>query len=258
MTFYGKSFIFDGIPSENYGLYVVNFKSGEIDSPGGSGIEIYKTEIYRRPVPFMYGVSQRPVLEFPITIGSPEYLSGADRSIIQSWLFGQSEYKKLQIVQCDLDTSYFNCLLTNPTIKYVGNLAIAWECTVVCDRPWAIEYPKTSSLPISGNYNYFNKSANADYTYPSLTFTLSSIGDFFQIVNLDDVNRTFLFDDLTASESITVDNDRKIITSSLGLYRIDKFNLNWLRLKKGLNRLVITGQITSATMTVQNAVKVGG
>ena len=258
MAFYGKSFIFDGIPSETYGLFVANFEQSVVESPGGGDVDIYKTSIYRRPVPFTYGTSQRPVLEFPLTFASENFIDAGDRSRIQSWLFGQSSYKKLQITQCDLDTAYFNCFLTSPSVKYVGNMAVAWDCKVVCDAPWAWEYPKTVSLGTSGTYSYYNKSANSDYTYPLLVFTISNVGDSFQIINLDDGNRTFLFDNLLANEVITVDNDRKIITSSLPGYKISKFNLKWLRLKKGMNRLVLSGAINSAYMTVQNAVKVGG
>lgn len=261
MTFYGKTFVWDSVPSETYNLYITNFDTGRKDSSGGAGIEIFNQQIYRRPVPYFYGISQTPVLSFPLTISSPLPIDGATRSIIESWLFGTLSYKKLQIMQCDLDMVYFNAFLTEPTTIYVGNLNYGYECTVVCDAPWAWEFTRTLTKTYTdggGTIKFYNLSANNDYLYPYISFTTASTGNSISITNTNDANRIFSFTAISPLETITVDNDRKIITSSTGLYRLSKFNKKWLRFVPGLNNLTMTGLITNLSITYQFAKKVGG
>jgi len=258
MGFYGKTFVWDSVPSETYNLYVTNFDTGRKDSSGGAGVEIFNQQIYRRPVPYFYGVSQTPVLSFPLTISSPLPIDGATRTIIESWLFGTLSYKKLQIMQCDLDTAYFNAFLTEPIAIYTGNLNYGYECTVVCDAPWAWEFARTLTKSSATAFSFYNLSANNDYLYPSISFTTSSVGNSMSITNTSDASRIFSFTAISPLETITVDNDKKIITSSTGLYRLSKFNKKWFRFVPGLNNLTMTGLITNLSITYQFAKKVGG
>jgi phage-related protein len=265
MSFYAKSFIFDGVPSEYYDMRVFSFEGGGlINSPAGSDIEIFSKSVYRRPKTYLYGSSQRPVLTFPLVFGSFTQVDGETRSAIEKWLFGHSVYKILSIEQCDMDGFYYNCLLTSPKSIFIGNLNYAYSCEVSCDSPWMWEYPKTLTKTYSGSvvtdetFTFFNNSANNDYLYPSCTFALNGIGTSFTLINESDNNRAFTFTDLLAGETMTIDNDRKILSSSTGLYRLAKFNLNWLRLLPGANVLHLTGAISSFTMTTQLAKKAGG
>jgi phage-related protein len=265
MSFWAKSFIFDGIPSEIYDMRVFSFEAGGlVNSPAGANIEIFDKQIYRKPKPYFYGVSQRPVLQFPLTFGSFNVVNGDSRSLIKKWLFGNLNYKILQLVQCDLDGIYFNCFLTDPSDLYVANVNYAFSCTVTCDAPWGWEYPKTITHTYSGSsiqnrsFTFNNLSDDLDYMYPTLSFTLNSLGGDFTLTNASDSSRIFKFTGLSAGETITVDNYRQIITSSTGLYRISNFNLNWFRLLSNLNNLSYVGAIDSFSMTYQEARKIGG
>lgn len=264
MGFYASTFIFDDIPSEFYDLRIYNFGSGGMESRSSGGdIEIVTQQVYRRPTPYFYGVNQNQVLTFPLVFGSYSALDSTTINIIHKWLFGQTSYKKLKIVQMDMMDSYYNCFLTNPQTISIGNLAYAFEATVVCDSPWAWSHDKTfsktySADSVSDNFIFQNESVNGDYLYPEIIFTLNSLGSGITITNASDNNRQFIFTGLSPYETITLNNDRQTLSSSTGLYRLSKFNLNWFRLLQGANNITITGGVTSFTMNYKLAKIMGG
>ena len=95
MSFYAKSFTYNGLPSEHYNLEIANIEGGTSSNPGSGSVDIIEHFIYKRPVPFFYGVSYSKKLEFPISFFSPDEISAVDISYISSWLFGQLSYKQL-------------------------------------------------------------------------------------------------------------------------------------------------------------------
>jgi hypothetical protein len=136
--FFGFDFLLDTISSTDYGIYISGIRdSGVIESPFGSGITPITKKLLRNPTEYIYGFEQTPVLEFDISITSPDPIPGSMRDIIGSWLFGKQEYRKLRIIQNDLQDVYFNCLITSGTGIYVGNLCYGWRCHVKNDSPFA-------------------------------------------------------------------------------------------------------------------------
>lgn len=264
MGFYASSFVFANQASEYYDLMIFNFGSGgKQNSSAGGDIEIVNKEVFRRPVPYFYGVTHKPVLTFPLVFGSKNALDSNTREAIHKWLFGQMNYQKLEIVQMDMMDAYYNCFLTNPQIVDIGNLKYAFEATVVCDAPWAWSYDKTLTKTytedvVNDDFIFINDSANADYLYPEISFTLNGLGDGITITNYSDNNRQFIFTELSPNETITIDNDRQILTSDTGLYRLSSFNLNWFRILQGTNSLNISGGITSFQMDYKLARNIGG
>jgi len=264
MSFYGLEFIYNDISSINYGLYISKIDGNGVDEASiGSEIELITKKILRNPVEFLYGVEQTPVLEFDIEFTSQNPLYAADRNVISAWLFGQQNRAKLQILQCDLQDIYFNCLLTSSQVTYVGNLAYGFKAHVICDSPFAWEYPKIITKTFSGSaivnegITVYNLSADNYYTYPTVSFTTSAIGNYCTIVNTTDNNRSFSFTGLLANETITVDCNKQIITTNSGLKRVSNFSLGWLRFIRGVNLLTIQGGITNYSITYPVARKVG-
>jgi len=264
--FWGKSFIWDSVPSETYNLGIVNFDTGKINSPAGSDIEMFTKSVYRKPKVYLYGVSQRPVLQFSLTIGSPDYVDANMRSLIEKYLFGHTSYKKLQILETDLQDVYFNCLITKGVSSYIGNMNIGFECDVICDSPWAYEFPKTlyfdypENVVTDTNYTFFNMSANNDYTYPTIEFKINNVGvgNPVRITNYSDNDRIYGFTGLAKGELITTDCERQIFTTSRDIYRLNTFNKNWLRFVPGANLLNIYGGLSYLEIVTQNVRKVGG
>jgi phage-related protein len=264
MAFWARSFIWDDTPSEIYDMRVFRFDGGGKDSsPAGGDIQIIKKDAPRRSKPYFYGVIQNEVLSFPLVFGGYNAIDAATRNTVEKWLFGQTTYNKLQIVQYELMGVYYNCFLTNPQIVSVGNLAYAYECTAICDSPWAWEFEKTQTHTYAGDsvndsFVFTNDSANMDYLYPDIVFSTNALGNSITITNETDSNRQFIFTAISPSETITVDNERQIITSDTGLRRLAKFNLKWFRYLPGNNTITITGGVSSVAFTYQFASRAGG
>ena len=97
MSFFGANFIFNEIPSENYGIQLISFErtSGVTKSSSGNAVTINQKWPYRRNYPYHFGNSKNIPLEFDIEIGANNFVSFIDISKISKWLLGQSTYKKL-------------------------------------------------------------------------------------------------------------------------------------------------------------------
>lgn len=265
MAFFSTEFLFDGISSYDFGLFISNIdSSGVVRSPMGSGINLVTKKILRNPIEYLYGTEQGPRLEFDLSFHSSDPISAETRNIVSSWLFGQQNFKRLQIMQSDLENVYFNVLITSANAVYVGNYQIGWDCHIVCNSPFAYEFPITQTVTNSSggvvlwSATINNISANADYTYPLLNFSTNAMGTSFSITNISDGDRVFLFDGINANETITVDNQRQIISSDTGLMRISKFNKNFFRLIPGINSLTVLGGFSSFTVTYTPFKKIGG
>lgn len=259
MAFWGYTFIFKNIPSETYNLYISSPDGGMIQTAGSGDVELLTQKVFRNPKPYLLGVQQSPVLSFDVQFTSPDELMVEDIRQIQAWLFGQSEYQKLQVQQFDMSDVYFNCFITSPQIIKVGNVIKGIAGTVICDSPFAWSFPKTATR----NYTSLadetivinNTSDNNYYTYPTILATVDTFGGDFSITNNTDNGRVFSFTDLLQDEVLTIDNERSIITSSTGLRRLSNFNKNWFRLVRGVNSLTIFGNVSQLKFTYSPARK---
>lgn len=262
MAFWARSFIFDDIPSETYGLFLISEGgAGVLQNTGSNSVEPYTQEIYRRAKPYFFGVQQTPVLTFSLSFASLTPVDALQQQTIQKWLFGHNSYKKLQIMQCDMESVYFNCILNNPTITTVGNFAYTFKCDVTCDAPWAWEYPKSASygpFDVEGTFTFNNISDDNYYMLPTFTVTLSSSEDEFQLLNQTDNNKGCTFTGLSPKETLTIDSSRYLITSSTGLLRVGNMTGILPRLVPGLNKLQVIGSVDDITIDYQNARKVSG
>jgi phage-related protein len=264
MGFSGREIIFNGIPSSFYNLYLETPDGAESESPAGSSVEPIIEENIRRPVPYLLGVRHTPVLSFDIALYSPDELDAKFTQLALRWLTGNATYKKLQIVQDDLSDIYFNCLITNTRIHRVGNKIQGLRFHVVCDSQWAWSFDQSLSLsfpgtaPTSYPFKIYNQSDDqGGYLYPLVSFTMKPGGGAVYIRNKNDADRLCSFGALSAFEKITIDNDLKIITSSLNLLRIGNFNKHWFRLLPGMNELSVTGNISSLQFDYKFPRKIG-
>lgn len=263
--FTGASFTFDSVPSELYNLRILNFKStGMAESPSGSEISLYQKWMLRRQKPYYFGRALNTPLRIEMTIGTGDFISIRESFTIKKWLLGREGYKKLVIEQDDFLGNYFNCIVVSATDQFAGNRQIGMTVILECDAPWAWSFPRTLTHTFNDgniqnfNISFYNDSDSDDYYYPEITFTLNAIGTSFSLTNITDDGRIFLFSELSANETITVDNDRQIITSDTGLRRLSKFNKNYFRLLPGMNELTVVSGISEFTMTYSLAKKIGG
>jgi hypothetical protein len=255
VSFYARKFIFDGKPSHSYNLFITSIDTGaQQTSAGNNDVKLYEQFLYRRAKPILLGVAQNTILEFDVEFSTPEDLTAMETQKIEKWLFGQTGYKKLQILQADMQDAYFNCFLVSPSIYRVGNLIRGFRATVHCDAPWGWTFPKTKTYTTTST-TFINLSDNNSYLYPTVVCTMNT-GGTFSIVNSREPTRTFSFTGLLANEVITIDNDKKIITSSTEVKRLSNFSKNWLRFVPGKNPLTFAGSFTSIQIIYQLAKKI--
>ena len=263
MAYQGYNFIYDGIPSQAYGLRIVSFESSSYRHVGGSAMELVTDRAARSlRTKILHSVPSEP-LEFEMEIACENSLSMAQSLYVKNWLFGHLGYKKLQILREDMMDYYFNCILNNPEdIQINGNNG--WKFTVICDAGGAWENPRTFHYNIDNTDGpttiiINNCSNNHDYTYPDVSFKVSKDGNV-SIKNMDDNGRVFSFIELTADEEININGETKIITStgaSTKTNRLGNFNKNFLRLVPGTNKLIVEG-ISSLEITTHNFRRIGG
>lgn len=265
-NFWGKEIVFNGIPSSRYNLRIVDFDmSAPNGGDAGGKATIHQDWVYRNPKSLYYGISQNTPLEFEVTIANFDTLgiSSVDKDVIYQQYLGRQTYLPFQILQCDMENVIFNVIFTSATTQYVGRLAKGITLHGVCNAPWGYEKAKTLTKSYSGSsitletFNFYNGSADSYYNKPIISFTLNGVGDSFSLTNTTDDSNIFTFSNLSAYETITVDNYKQSIVSSTGLKRISNFNLNWFYLVPKTNSLTINGAISNFSMTYSFAKKVG-
>lgn len=261
MSFFGSAFIFDDVPSEIYNLYISSPDGGMVETSGSGDVEILTQKVFRNPKPYLLGVQQSPVLSFEVQFTSPNELMSDDIRIIQAWLCGRQTYKKLQIIQADMQDIYYNCFITNPKIIRAGNMIRGISATVICDSPFAWGFPQVFTLDYPNgtanvNVSINNISDNTYYEYPSVFIIMDNLGGTVRLTNNSDNGRQFQFIELSALEELTIDNEKCIITSSTGLRRLSKFNKNWFRLVNGENNINAFGNFEHLEITYNPARKV--
>ena len=265
MAFYGKSFLYDNIPSETYGLYILDFETtgGLTESEAGGETEPIEEWIYRRSKSYHYGNIMNTPLEFDLSVASFDPIPGYDRGKILQWLLGRGSFKKLQICEDDISNVYFNALCTSAKTIYVGNVQRGIKLHFRCDSPWAWEFPKTLTYNFTGNeiknftFDFYNSSEDGHYIYPIIDFTLNSIGNGISIANLTTGDTAFTFTGIQPNENIVINNYLETIVSDTGLLRLNYFNKSWFRLIEGRNQIHVISGIGELKITTQFARKIG-
>lgn len=244
--FNAKFFRYAGQWSGTYGLQIVDFDDNAVKET-----DAFSPTLTLQKVPgslrFFHGgveYDSAPSCEFSVL--SAQELTGDMRSVILSWLIGRKQFKPMQFQDGDNDEFIYYCVFTSAKTIWINGRCHGFRLTAQFDSPFA-RGASTEIKVSAGTHSVKieNKSDIVDdYIYPVVTFTGGSI----DIVNTtDDSQRHFTFSGLEATEVITVDNEVKYISSSIGGEKLSNFtSKNWLRLRKGINNLTIVahGDVT--------------
>lgn len=257
--FNGLSFIFDGIASERYGLYIYSIGgNGNDSSPSGNKLSLLTDKVAGKYKHDILGISEDEPLEFKITFGSFESLTREDVRTIHKWL-RQNEYKKLQIVQPDMSNVYYNCVMHDSEIKNFGNIPYAFEYTVTCDSQFAWEEERSYKYTVSsdGGISHYNDSDIPTYIRPIIKFKSSSSNNTVIIENNSNDGWVTKIDGLGSGEIVTIDNENEFIGTDRRPNILQNFNYGWLELVPGVNELRITGSIADFEIIYANARRIG-
>lgn len=270
-VFTGYEFMYDNILSSRFDLTI-----GYIKSTSGSenilstSTEIVTQKLNRRSKVYSLGVVSNEQLTFNISFFREYPISPDERDTIANWLTNKSTFKRLQIIQDDMNSIYYNCYFSD--LKYVvfSAQAYGFTATAICDAPFAwknMQQSKKENITgIDGNYpeitlmDIYNISSDTNLTRPkSIIIELGENSNSFKLTNISNDNEYFQFTNLSNGEKIFIDCDLEIIESLTNPNKIiiDNFTGEFLKLINGINKLKIEGQIKSISLSYQSGRKVG-
>lgn len=254
MAFWGEYFIFDGIPCTEFGLrlYEVNGVSSG-DGSFSVASNISEDSVSGKYKPYFYGITQNEPLTFKLVFGAAEtpkneiaYYDAWDREAISSWLSPIDGYKWLEIEQSDMEQVRYRCIIQDLEMIEIGNLPVAFSCTVRCDSPFAYHYPTTHIYDCKGTTNFVfrNLGSYRGGYYPKLKITLNG-SNYVKIINQSDKNKTFELTGLPQDYflEIEVDNEHGVLTCNDGTNLYPYFNFELFRLVCGDNVIQVIGNV---------------
>lgn len=257
MSFQARSFIFDGRPSEEFGLILANIGNTKQESGTvGSELDILEDRIPGRYRAIHYGTSGNEPLSFPIIMSSDTdnvYFDRDDIARIAGWLTGHQQYKKLVICQDDMQGVCYNCIITELEQVEAGDKTAGFKATVICDSPFAYRTMLDTIIECRGSltFNYRCISNVNDYYYPDMVIETSETD--ILIENKTD-STVLSFTGLPEGKKvIAVCGETMVMECSDGTNLYDHWNLNIskhvFRAVKGDNRIEITGK---CKITIKN------
>lgn len=270
-VFTGEEFMYNGVASSKFGLTI-----GYIDDTSNSentlstNTEIITQKLPRRSKVYRLGSVANEPLTFTLSFFRNSPIYPDEREAIAHWLTSSTEFKKLQIIQDNMNTVYYNCYFNE--LKYIvfSAQAYGFTATVICDAPFAWKksqfvekknemisegiYPNTTS------FNIYNISSDSNMTRPTaIIVELGENCNSFKLINQSNNNEYFEFDNLVVGEKIHINCDLQIIESLTrpNTIIVDKFSGEFLELINGLNKITVEGQIKYIRIDYQSGRKVG-
>lgn len=242
-------FTFENTHSSKHNLIIAHLGTrGDASTPAFAETQVISDRPANRIAPYIYGNRKAADLRFPLEIFSSKSHAYTLEEVrkIQSWLFARATAHDLTIEDPHRGNRTYNCFLTNPRQVTVGNQVIGWRFTVYCTAPYGLTDEVETIFDLTNNpdsttIEFNNESDIEDYLHPFMEIETSE-GGTIAIENISDNNRIFEITGLSAKNIISIHNDTKIITDTLGDPVFQNFNLNWLRFIRGKNALSVTGK----------------
>lgn len=257
MSFLARSFIFDGIASEEFNLVIANIGNSNQDSGVvGSELKIIEDRIPRRYRAIHYGTIGNEPLSFPIVFSVAKDNTCLDRydiARVSAWLTCHKQYKKLVIDQTDLGSIYYNCIITGLKQIEIGGKTVGFEAIITCDSPFAYRIVSDTIIECADSLTttYHCLSNVNDYYWPDMIIKTSAAE---LTISNDTDGTTFTLSGMPSGQkTITINGESLIMESSDGTNLYDCWNVGMpkysLRALRGYNQLTITG---ACTITIKN------
>lgn len=253
MDIFGSNLFFGDFVAYNHGVMIGSFNT-TMGSQESLGFTSSTQEVFvgDNPIPIYLGDNYSEKLTFTFTLiksssvhfnrNLSEYFSENEcRAIIRN-LTSKRGYQWLQIVHTNIDEEFFyNAKVNNISYEKIGGSVAGIVVDVECDScfAWSKEY----SVPIAAKANIpfyiFNNTDDlVNYIYPMCTIVPSSSGTL-EILNHSDNEWTTSIKNVQSQESITMDSKNEILSSTSPSHTLilNDFNLNWIRLIPGQNKI---------------------
>lgn len=235
-----KSFVFNGIESDNLSIANVNVDTGMADEPFLATSMINEIEVKGRTKPYYMGKTYQPlILNLSFAFLEP-WNDELIREVART--FDVDYYKPLYFE--DEDDVIYYCMPVDDSRLIHNSLQEGYvNITMRCNDKYA--YSRVKSSHITDNFDAIRFSNQGDTElYPELIFIKDEHeGDVTIINNTNEIELKFV--DILANEEIYVDCENEIIEnkSLSSLYRYNNHNNKFLKMERGSNRLEATGII---------------
>lgn len=233
-------FHYDGISSKDMGLMNVQVSGGMFEEIFLPNRSINKVKIRGNDKSYFQSI-KREDISLPLTFMLPDGYTEEQEREIKRW-FNQDYYKPFYFDDYPHRMFY---------VMYEGDSKVThnglgqgyFQITLESNSPYSYSPEYLSPLIEANNINgYGYEFVNSgDLSLLPEIWITSKANQDVKIHNLSNGIK-FEFTGLTSTETIYVDNEKKdIITDLLNTYRFDNFNNKYLRLDRGVNRLLIYG-----------------
>lgn len=276
LDFYGSHFEYAGVYSRQYGVIFANV-STERNVLLGDTISA-NTLFNRKGIRNYYLNDDRS--ESPIEF-DVEFISDRDEPFeinelrkIEKWLFNTPGYSKLYLdmandcfgetveyINGEQKRLYLNCRFINPE-RIEGNGGVfGIKATMQCDSGMAWQDAAVYKYTLTNNSSSSNSTVDVvvdtdlkDYIYPKVTIQMNSGGGDVIITNLTDNEsmgspRLTKFVGVGTLASVIMNGETNYIS---GDYYSKFVNRNFIRLRDGVNKISVTGNVDSVTFEFSN------
>lgn len=258
MAYFGCQFVFDDIPSWEYGLVIYDLGGANEDGDFATPGTIVEDRISSRYAPLHYGVNRNEPLKFQLHFGADpravdkrEWLDRWEIDAIASWLTEHDNYKYLEIYQQDMDVIRYKCIITDLTYSSYGKYPWAFTCEVTCDSPYAYLVPETythtftastTGSSLGARYQVRNLASSLYYRPELKIYNMENV-DAISICCDSDEGHEFKLKNLSGVGTwIKVDNEHEVLTCQTGINMYDKLDdvPHFFRMVRGNNTVIIT------------------
>lgn len=242
-------FFYNGVSSNEMGLYNVSTKSGLYEESFLAERDIVEEKVRGNDKPYFMGIEREPI-SFTLAFAFMHPYDNQKIREVARWL-DQDYYKELYFE--DKPNIRWLCMpSSDPKILHNGLGQGYVELEFRCNSPYAHSeeyitewYDFSVSNPSTGSgMNHTMNNLGDISIYPEMWIKKVGAGDVIVENNANGIKT--IFTGLTDGELIYVDNERQDIESDLtqytGEYRYDSFNDNYLEFEYGRNILNIKGE----------------
>lgn len=253
MNLYAKSFTYDGICSSDYDVILVSFESSnETNRETGITYQTQRSDAtFNRDFINYYGRKFGDPLKFTVSLvkESGEAFSDKEYTDIVSWITSPKVPTLFTVEDYDGDTyhnglEYFAVCTSFNECKMADVVGLTFQFE--CDRSYPITSEQTYSFtaPCTITINNTSEDLYSD-CYPIIYVESSEFGEqTIQIKNENYPNDAMTLK-VKGGQKLTIDNQSGDITDNLGLFNYaTDTNLTWIHLKRGENKINITGKTT--------------
>lgn len=264
-----KSFVFNGVNSEDFDVIIGWIDSEPDTSTNGLNREIHKSEKNKIKVKDnIYGTNTSEPISFHFSIVriNNKEITRPESIRINQWLTSSPLPQLLKFNDCDSYMLHYYAICTQITDIVIGGKLIGKEIIFDTNSPYAFMEKITKRFDITNTQTFYINNTADTYDgsyYP--TITISTTSDCIIIENVTDkksvtLDMTNIVEDADGHKIITMNctnmtivdaNNKLVYASDIGwnvdyqsyVSTTDSYisNLYWLRLLNGMNEIKVTG-----------------